>query len=112
MNTLSSANSYTNQQINNYWSKSENQFQAVNKRIDKLGNRLNAAMASSAAIASIPYVAEDTFSLGVGAGNYSNGNAVAVGVQYKTSTNSNVRANFAKDSTGRFTSGAGFALGW
>ncbi|MEJ1268933.1 YadA-like family protein (plasmid) [Pantoea allii] len=110
--TLSASKSYTDESFGNYWKKSEDNFSKVNSRIDRLNNKMNAAIASSVAISSIPYVAEDTFSLGIGAGNYSNGNALAAGAQYKTSINSNVRVNFSWDSTGQITSGAGIAVGW
>ncbi|WP_433990911.1 YadA-like family protein (plasmid) [Erwinia aphidicola] len=110
--TLSASKNYTDASFSSYWKKSEDNFNKVNSRIDKLNNKMNAAIASSAAIASIPYVAEDSFSLGIGTGNYSNGNALAAGVQYKTSINSNVRVNFSWDSTGQITSGAGIAVGW
>ncbi|WP_338495407.1 YadA C-terminal domain-containing protein [Erwinia aphidicola] len=110
--TLSASKNYTDASFSSYWKKSEDNFNKVNSRIDKLNNKMNAAIASSAAIASIPYVAEDSFSLGIGTGNYSNGNALAAGAQYKTSINSNVRVNFSWDSTGQITSGAGIAVGW
>lgn len=110
--TLSSANKYTNDVFSNYYSDSERRLKTMDNKINRLSNRMNAAIASSTAIASIPYVAENNFSFGVGVGNYKNGNAMAVGTQYKTSTNTNVRLNVAWDSSGNSTSGAGFSAGW
>ncbi|WP_446443419.1 YadA-like family protein [Pseudocitrobacter faecalis] len=71
-------------------------------------NKLNAGVAGVTAIASIPYVAENNFSYGVGLGNYQNGNALAAGMQYKTSTN--VRLNVSGDSSSNSALGVGF--GW
>ncbi|ECI4632987.1 hypothetical protein AH97_25050 [Salmonella enterica subsp. enterica] len=63
-------------------------------------------------IASIPYVSGNTFSYGLAVGNYRNGNALAGGVQYKTSPNTNVRLNVSWDSSGNAALGAGLAGGW
>ena len=73
---------------------------------------LNAGIAGVTAIASIPYVAENNLSWGVGLGNYQNGNALAAGVQYKTSPNTNVRLNVSWDSAHNSALGVGFAGGW
>ena len=110
--TLSSANTYTNEVFSSFTADSNKKFESIDHKINKLSDRLNAAIAGSTAIASIPYVAEDSFSFGVGIGNYSNGNAVALGSQYKTSRNSNIRVNVSWDSTGNVASGAGFSAGW
>uniref|UniRef100_UPI003015F5F3 YadA C-terminal domain-containing protein n=1 Tax=Erwinia aphidicola TaxID=68334 RepID=UPI003015F5F3 len=109
---LSSANTYTNEVFSSFTADSNKKFESIDHKINKLSDRLNAAIAGSTAIASIPYVAEDSFSFGVGIGNYSNGNAVALGSQYKTSRNSNIRVNVSWDSTGNVASGAGFSAGW
>ncbi|ENZ2229818.1 YadA-like family protein [Salmonella enterica] len=45
-------------------------------------------------------------------GNYRNGNALAGGVQYKTSPNANVRLNVSWDSSGNAAMGAGLSGGW
>ncbi|MGR7122076.1 YadA-like family protein [Klebsiella aerogenes] len=84
----------------------------LNNKIERAEKRLNAGIAGVTAIASIPYVAEDTFSWGVGLGNYENGNAMAAGVQYKTSLNTNVRLNLSLDSQHNMAAGVGFADGW
>lgn len=74
--------------------------------------KLNAGIAGVTAISSIPYVAENTFSYGIGLGNYEDGNAAAVGIQYKTSLNTNIRVNASWDSAHNSAFGVGLAGGW
>ncbi len=100
-NTLSAANTYT-----------KDKFGALNHKLDHMGKRLDAAIAGTTAIASIPYLQNQDVSFGIGGGNYRGGNAIAFGSQFKTSENSNLRANIAWDSQGNLTSGAGFSMGW
>ncbi|WHW34160.1 hypothetical protein P1831_22845 (plasmid) [Salmonella enterica subsp. enterica serovar Paratyphi B] len=59
----------------------------LNNKIERAEKRLNAGIAGVAAMSSIPYVAENNFSYGIGLGNYQNGNAIAAGIQYKMSVN-------------------------
>ncbi|QPR29851.1 YadA-like family protein [Edwardsiella hoshinae] len=92
--TLASANHYTDEKVN---------------RTEK---RLNAGLAGIAAISSIPYVNGNTFSYGVGVGNYRNGNAAAMGMQYKISHNINARLNASWDSSHNTAVGFGLAAGW
>lgn len=84
----------------------------LNSKIERAEKRLNAGIAGVTAISSIPYVAENSFSYGIGVGNYQNGNAIAAGIQYKTSLNTNVRLNVSWDSSHNTVLGAGFAGGW
>ncbi|HDX6504338.1 TPA: YadA-like family protein, partial [Escherichia coli] len=72
----------------------------------------NAGIASVAAMTNIPYVNNQTFSAGVGVGNYRNGNAVAVGVQYKLNENTNIRASSSWNNTDGAVIGGGIAVGW
>ncbi|WP_097301701.1 YadA-like family protein [Escherichia coli] len=98
---LSEANRYT-----------DNKFRNLSNKIERAEKRLNAGIAGVTAISSIPYVAENSFSYGIGVGNYQNANAVAAGVQYKTSRNTNIRLNISWDSSHNTAIGAGVAGGW
>ncbi|EAS2278461.1 hypothetical protein BZH87_21130 [Salmonella enterica] len=100
-NAVRRANTYT-----------DSKFGQLNTKIEQAEKRFNAGIAGVTAIASIPYVAENTFSYGLAVGNYRNGNALAGGVQYKTSPNTNVRLNVSWDSSGNAALGAGLAGGW
>ncbi|EGF9049869.1 hypothetical protein IDO00_004773, partial [Escherichia coli] len=106
------ANNYTDNRFNQLNNQSNQRFEQLNKKIERAEKRLNAGIAGVAAISSIPYVAENNFSYGVGLGNYQNGNAIAAGIQYKTSVNTNVRLNVSWDSSHNTVLGAGFAGGW
>ncbi len=110
--TLSAANNYTDNKFNDFYSATETKFNKLDDKINRVSNRLNAAIAGTTAIASIPYVAENSFSYGIGVGNYSNGKAMAAGTQFKTSLNSNMRVNVSWDSAGNIATGAGFSAGW
>ncbi|WP_158782795.1 YadA-like family protein [Pantoea sp. BAV 3049] len=103
---------YTDASIYNLDNKYNARFSDLKKQIGKVERKLNAGIAGVTAIASIPYVAEDNFSYGIGLGNYQNGNAAAAGVQYKTSLNTNVRVNVSWDSSHNNALGVGFAGGW
>uniref|UniRef100_UPI0034D52855 YadA-like family protein n=1 Tax=Proteus mirabilis TaxID=584 RepID=UPI0034D52855 len=109
---ISSSNDYTDYWFNQLDGKTDSRFNQVNNRIDKLENKVNAGLAGVTAIASIPYVQEDRFSFGMGLGNYSNGNAIAAGAQYKPTVNTNVRLNFSWDNESNSAIGAGFAVGF
>ncbi|MCD3891190.1 YadA-like family protein [Escherichia coli] len=98
---LSEANRYT-----------DNKFRNLSNKIEREEKRLNAGIAGVTAISSIPYVAENSFSYGIGVGNYQNANAVAAGIQYKTSRNTNIRLNISWDSSHNTAIGAGVAGGW
>ncbi len=100
-NAVNRANRYT-----------DNKFRQLGSKIDRAEKRLNAGIAGVTAIASIPYVAENNFSYGIGLGNYQNGNAAAAGIQYKTSPNTNVRLNVSWDSSHNSALGIGIAGGW
>ncbi|EFH6810350.1 YadA-like family protein [Escherichia coli] len=98
---LSEANRYT-----------DNKFRNLSNKIERAEKRLNAGIAGVTAISSIPYVAENSFSYGIGVGNYQNTNAVAAGIQYKTSRNTNIRLNISWNSSHNTAIGAGVAGGW
>ncbi|MDS1916313.1 YadA-like family protein, partial [Enterobacter asburiae] len=110
--TESNAASYTDNRVNALSHSTNQRFKQLNSKIDRAEKRLNAGVAGVTAIASIPYVAENSFSYGIGLGNYQNGNAIAGGVNYKTSPNTNVRLNVSWDSSRNSAVGIGFAGGW
>ncbi|WP_249921661.1 YadA-like family protein, partial [Escherichia coli] len=93
------ANNYTDNRFSQLSNQSNQRFEQLNSKIERAEKRLNAGIAGVTAISSIPYVAENSFSYGIGVGNYQNGNAIAAGIQYKTSLNTNVRLNVSWDSS-------------
>ncbi|EBS5474718.1 hypothetical protein DUU00_22825 [Salmonella enterica subsp. enterica serovar Ohio] len=106
------ANNYTDNRFDQLSHMMNQRFKQLDDKINRAEKRLNAGIAGVTAIASIPYVAENSFSYGIGLGNYQNGNAVAAGVQYKTSPNTNVRLNVSWDSSSNTALGVGLAGGW
>ncbi|MEH9979416.1 YadA-like family protein [Klebsiella pneumoniae] len=121
--TLNSANNYTDHRIDslganvgdamsNFRQETNQRFGQLDNKIDRVEKRANAGIAGVTAISSIPYVAEDTFSFGMALGHYRNSQAVATGIQYKPSPNTNVRLNASWNNGGDSNLGAGFALGW
>lgn len=111
-NAVEQANGYTDSRVNQLNQSTNKRFHDLDRRIDSAEKRLNAGIAGVTAISSIPYVAENNFSYGIGLGNYQNGNAVAAGVQFKTSPNTNIRVNMSWDSSSNNALGVGFAGGW
>ena len=106
------ANLYTDYMFNQFKQQSNERFEQLSNKIDKAEKRLNAGIAGVTAISSIPYIAGNTFSYGIGLGNYQNGNAIALGGQYKVSSNGNARLNISWDSSQNVTLGLGLAGGW
>ncbi|CDG48706.1 YadA-like C-terminal region family protein [Serratia symbiotica SCt-VLC] len=89
-----------------------NKFSQLNMRIERAEKRLHAGIAGIAAIASISYVASNRFSYGVAVGNYQNANALAGGIQYKTSPNTTIRLNVSLDSSHNAALAVGVGGGW
>lgn len=106
------ANNYTDDKFNQLSLSSNQRFGQLDNKIDRVEKRANAGIAGVTAISSIPYVAEDTFSFGMALGHYRNSQAVATGIQYKPSPNTNVRVNASWNNGGDTNVGAGFAVGW
>lgn len=106
------AGHYTDTRFNQVTEASNQRFKQLGDKINRAEKRLNAGVAGVTAIASIPYVTENRVSYGIGLGNYSNGNAMATGVQVKTSPNTRVRLNVSWDSSHNSALGVGFAGGW
>ncbi|HDC1927055.1 TPA: YadA-like family protein, partial [Salmonella enterica] len=111
-NAENNANNYTDNRFNQLHNSTSLRFKQLDEKINRTEKRLSAGVAGVAAISSIPYVAENSFSYGIGIGNYQNGNALAAGIQYKTSPNTNVRLNVSWDSSNNTVLGAGLAGGW
>lgn len=109
---MTKANNYTDNRINELSSTSNQRFKQLGDKINRAEKRLSAGVAGVTAIASIPYVAGTSFSYGMGLGNYQNGNAIAAGVQFKTSPNTNVRLNASWDSSSNTALGVGLAGGF
>ncbi|EAP4578248.1 hypothetical protein EGB31_23640 [Salmonella enterica] len=87
-------------------------FRGLSNKLARAENRLNAGIAGVAAVSAIPYVAEGRFSWGQGPGNYQNGNAMAAGMQMKSSANTRMRLNVSWDSQHNTSTGIGLAGSW
>ncbi|EFO2945453.1 hypothetical protein DQ130_11520 [Escherichia coli] len=103
---------YTDTKFNQINGKINSTFKQLNDKIEANAKKANAGIASVAAMTNIPYVNNQTFSAGVGVGNYRNGNAVAIGVQYKLNENTNIRASSSWNNTDGAVIGGGIAVGW
>ncbi|HGN0795108.1 TPA: YadA-like family protein [Proteus mirabilis] len=109
---LTSSKSYTDSRFSSAISYADDKFGQLDNKINQKEKKLNAGIAGVTAISSIPYVSENTFSYGMGVGNYQNGNAIAAGVQLKTIYNSNIRVNISWDSSSNTALGVGISGGW
>lgn len=105
-------NTATNHAVNASRNYTDQRFDSLNNKLDKAHEKINAGIAGVSAIASIPYVDGYQFSYGLGLGNYSNGNAIAAGIQYKPRENTRLRLNVSWDSSDNTVIGVGLAGGW
>ncbi|WP_311748106.1 YadA C-terminal domain-containing protein [Proteus penneri] len=103
---------YTDAKFNQIDNRINSSFQQLNDKIDENAKKANAGIASVAAMTNIPYVNYQKFSVGAGLGNYRNGNAIAVGMQYKLNENTHVRASTSWNSSDSAVFGGGIAIGW
>ncbi|QPT35480.1 YadA-like family protein [Proteus penneri] len=111
-NAERNANDYTDAKFNQIDNRINSSFQQLNDKIDENAKKANAGIASVAAMTNIPYVNYQKFSVGAGLGNYRNGNAIAVGMQYKLNENTHVRASTSWNSSDSAVFGGGIAIGW
>jgi len=109
--TLSYANAYTDKKISEL-NNNHQQIKNLSKKIDRVNKKLNAGIAGVTAIASIPYLNNSNFSYGMGGGTYSNGQAMAAGMQVRMTENTAARINMSWDSSRNSSVGVGFAGGW
>jgi hypothetical protein len=112
VDTLHKSQTYTDRRFDEVRAYTDSKFGQLSNRIQRAEKRLNAGIAGVTAIASIPYVAGNDFSYGIGLGSYRNGNALAGGIQKKLSPNTNARLNVSWDSSSNAALGVGFAGGW
>ncbi|QLH64593.1 hypothetical protein SYMBAF_17025 (plasmid) [Serratia symbiotica] len=110
--TLRQSQTYTDTRANEARYYTDSKFSQLNTRIERAEKRLHAGIAGVAAIASIPYVASNRFSYGVAVGNYQSANALAGGIQYKTSPNTTIRLNVSLDSSDNAALAVGVGGGW
>ena len=88
------------------------QFSHLDSKINQTARDANAGIASVAAMSNIPYITGNRFSVGLGAGNFKNGKAVAAGAQYQIKQNLNVRSSISWNNSDSAVIGAGIAYGW
>ncbi|HAO0301408.1 TPA: hypothetical protein IGZ58_004693 [Escherichia coli] len=103
---------YTDDRFNQIDRKVNSAFKDLSDKIDSNARKANAGIASVAAMSNIPYVNNQTFSAGIGLGNYRNGNAIAVGVQYNMNEHVHLRASSSWNNTDGTVIGGGIAIGW
>lgn len=84
----------------------------IDREITTLRKKVFASTASTVAISSIPYLAHQRFSGGMGISNYRTGTAIAGGLQYRPTEAIAVRINTAINSEKDFIIGGGLAYGW
>lgn len=84
----------------------------LDKKLNSLEKKALAAIASSVAISSIPYISHQQFSSGIGISNYRTGTAIAGGIQYRPNDNISFRLNSSLNSEKDIIIGGGLALGW
>lgn len=87
----------------------DNKVASVSQQVDRAERRVSGGVASSAALATIPFTQGET-SLGVGVGHFNGQSAAALGVQGKLG-DVRLRAGVASDSQNNFTAAAGVAIG-
>ncbi|QAV22283.1 YadA-like family protein [Proteus hauseri] len=102
--------------FNNYYRKRQaeitDSIANLDKEIIALEKKALAAIASSVAISSIPYISHQQFSSGIGISNYRTGTAIAGGIQYRPNDNISFRLNSSLNSEKDIIIGGGLALGW
>ncbi|QLR06573.1 YadA C-terminal domain-containing protein [Providencia rettgeri] len=90
----------------------DSRFERMESKINQTARDANAGIASVAAMSNIPYITGNRFSMGLGAGNFKNGKAVAAGAQYQIKQNLNVRSSISWNNSDSAVIGAGIAYGW
>lgn len=85
----------------------------LDRRIDDVAERAYGGIASVAALAAIPApAAGKTFSVGVGAGNYSSENALAVGFRAALTESVSVSAGLSRNTASKTVSNMGVGYSW
>lgn len=84
----------------------------IDKKLISLEKKALAAIASSVALSSIPYISHQQFSSGIGISNYRTGTAIAGGIQYSPNDNIAFRLNSSLNSEKEIIIGGGLAMGW
>lgn len=109
---VSSARQYTDTRFNELETSMNGRLHSAEQQVNKNADRANAGIASVAAMTNIPYTDNTRFSVGLGAGNYRNGNAVAFGGQLRLENNVNLRSSVSWNSEDSAVYGAGVAFGF
>ncbi|OBU25118.1 YadA-like family protein [Photobacterium aquimaris] len=99
--TLSAANQYTDQKVN-----------LLTHRIEKVHNQANAGIASAMAMSSIPMRQGYHYTIGMGAANYGNQSAMAIGGKFDIGQHSIITLAASDDSQHNAGIAAGFGFGF
>ncbi|HHR5881918.1 TPA: YadA C-terminal domain-containing protein, partial [Providencia alcalifaciens] len=109
---ISDSRNYTNQRVDMLEQNMNGRLNSLDNKMDKNADRANAGIASVSAMANIPYTNNTNFSMGIGLGNYRNGNAAAFGGQYNVNDNVNIRSSISWNNEDSAVYGAGIAVGF
>ena len=99
-------------QLHEVISETNSQLSGINNRVSSLDNRISKVGASSAALAALhpqDFNPDDKWTIAAGFGNYSNANAVALGVFYRP--NENVMVSLGATSEKMINAGVSVKLG-
>ena len=99
--------------LNAYSKTVDARFHTLGKRIDDVAERAYAGVASVAALAAIPApAAGKRFSVGMGAGNYSSENAVAVGFRAALTESTSMTAGVSRNTASKTVTNVGVGYSW
>ena len=110
--TLKSANTYTNKQVNALEQKTNQQFRQLRDQINKNRKRSDAGIAGAMAMTAIPMIDGKQYSFGMAASNYRDEQAIAAGIIFRTSENTVVRLNTSWDTQHGTGVATGMSIGW
>ncbi|EES5393094.1 autoagglutinating adhesin Saa [Escherichia coli] len=110
--TLKSANTYTNKQVNALEQNTNQQFRQLRDQINKNRKRSDAGIAGAMAMTAIPMIDGKQYSFGMAASNYRDEQAIAAGIIFRTSENTVVRLNTSWDTQHGTGVATGMSIGW
>lgn len=110
--TLKSANTYTDNRVSTLEHSTNQQFRQLRDEVEKNRKRADAGIAGAMAMTAIPVVEGKTYSFGMAAANYRDEQAIAAGMNFRTSENSAVRLNASWDTQHGSGVAAGMSVGW
>lgn len=98
--------------VDHQFRQMDSKFSALNDKVDDNRKKASAGISSVAAMANIPFNANQTFAIGAGYGAHDGESAIAVGANWNINQTISVRATMGHDSMSKKTYGAGVVFGW